>query len=294
MNTNYTINREVPTQSVATLLLISLLAWTVGFSVFTQINRADAAALMNISDTMTESRVSQVANHNIVFQVSSSMSQSQTITLGFASFGITNIGFADIDIRFGSTTSFNASTSVFTSVTSTSVGATASIGRWGVATSSGNIVLTAATAQSYYPLNTNYVQVLIGTNASELDGTSANQISNPSSVGSYPITVVTSAGDTGEARVAITAAVTMSGSVSSTLQMVVSDIASGIAVWNGAVGTTDVATTGTTIPWGVITSSTVAAGKLAAQKLAVQTNANNGFIVKVRQTQNFQSSAYGA
>ncbi|MBI5421096.1 MAG: DUF2341 domain-containing protein, partial [Parcubacteria group bacterium] len=229
-------------------------------------------AIMNLSDTISDSRINVSADHNIQFTASSTFSSAQTITVTFASgFSIPgSFSYTDVDLLIGGS--------------NVTLGASASGATWGVSINTGSRIITITSGTGTIS-NGTAVQILLGTNASS-GGTGVYQITNPSSAGSYRINIV-SGYDSGETMVAITNGVTMSGSVSSTLQLVISGVNSGI-VLDGSI-TTDVVTTGTAIPWGVLTSSTAL---VAAQHLAVQTNANNGFIVKVRQTQNFQSAAY--
>ncbi|MBI5421310.1 MAG: hypothetical protein HZA35_03300 [Parcubacteria group bacterium] len=298
MNKQLILNREVPTQSIAVLLLVSMLAWTVGFSVFTHRTHA-AVALMNISDTMSESRLNQKSNHNIVFQVSSTFAVNDSFTVVLPAGFTGSVGYADIDLNFGSSTAFVTSTGVFTSASGTTLGASTQPGQWGVSSSSNSYTFTSPAGNtSHIPTNGEYIQVLMGTNATT-GGTGTNQFTNPSSAGTQVIYVDTIAGvtgDYGEAAVVITTGVTMSGSVSSSLQFVVSGVAANTTIAGNVTTIVDVASNGTSLPFGVIGSSTPStpAHRSLSQKLAVQTNANNGFIVKVRQTQNFQSAAYGA
>ncbi|MBI5153139.1 MAG: hypothetical protein HZA36_01635, partial [Parcubacteria group bacterium] len=208
--------------------------------------------LRNISDTMSESRISQKSNHNIVFQMGTGLSQASTIIVVFPVAFTGSVGFADIDLNFGSSTAFNLSNFVFTAATGTTIGATSAPGRWGVTSSSNIYTFTLpSSATTHFPESNEYVQILFGTNATT-GGTGTNQFTNPSSVGFQRISILTSAGDAG---VVITNGNEMSGSISSTLQMVVSGVAGGVTVFSGGAGaTTDPATTGTTIPWSVMTT----------------------------------------
>jgi hypothetical protein len=121
----------------------------------------------------------------------------------------------------------------------------------------------------------------------------ANNIVNPSTEGSYLITIETRATeggtilDTGELRIAIVSGVTVTAHVPALLTFQVKGVPASTTVESG---TTNVTSTTTTIDFGTVNAGTQ---YLAAQKLVVSTNANYGFTVKVWQNQNL-TNAMGA
>ena len=88
--------------AIATLVVISLVLWSVGFpSLF---NRAEAANLTTISDTLSNSRVNLGSNHTIVFTTPTGITTGQTLVLNFPSLFIlgstsaaTGLDFNDMD-----------------------------------------------------------------------------------------------------------------------------------------------------------------------------------------------------
>jgi hypothetical protein len=121
----------------------------------------------------------------------------------------------------------------------------------------------------------------------------ANNIVNPSTEGSYLITIETRATeggtilDTGELRIAIVSGVTVTAHVPALLTFQVKGVPASTTVESG---TTNVTSTTTTIDFGTVNAGIQ---YLTAQKLVVSTNANYGFTVKVWQNQNLTNAMGG-
>ncbi len=117
----------------------------------------------------------------------------------------------------------------------------------------------------------------------------ATNVTNPSSEGSYSVYLRTysSTGvliDSGEAKVAVINSVTVTAHVPATLTFAIHGVAASTTV---EAGKTNVTSTTTTIDFGTVNAGTQ---YIAAQKLEVQTNANDGFSVKVWQDNNLQNA----
>jgi hypothetical protein len=91
--------------------------------------------------------------------------------------------------------------------------------------------------------------------------------------------------DTGLTRVAILDGSVVTANVDTAFTFSVSGVASGSTV-NGSPTTTATTTTATSVPFGTLAPNV---SKTVAQDLSVTTNAVNGFVVTVQQTQNLLS-----
>ena len=259
--------------TVALIVTVALLLWVTGFPML--MNTAHAAALTDVSDTLSDSDLQVVSNHSILFTTPSGVAADGIITVTFAAgFNMNTVAFEDMDL-----------TDDGTDVT---LAAAASGASWGAALASQVITLTNGSGA----VGAGSLMVLdIGLNATH-SGTGDTQIINPNAAASVNITIAGGFGDTGTAVVAIIDDVTVSASVGTSLTFTVAGIASGTgSVVNGEAdsgGTTDIATTATAIPWGTLTAGTT---KLAAQTLSVTTNASNGYAVTLVMDQRLTSSA---
>jgi hypothetical protein len=129
------------------------------------------------------------------------------------------------------------------------------------------------------------IVIEIGTHAT--NGTTGDtRITNPSSAGSYEITVGGNMQDSGATRVAIIDDVVVTASVDTVFSFTISGVATSSSV-NGSATTTAGSSTATAIPFGNLTAGTTT---IMAQDLQVSTNATQGFVVTVEQSQNLQSS----
>lgn len=163
---------------------------------------ARAATVTGYSDTMTRTSASTVADHTILFVTPTGVQTStDTITLNFASaasptFTMGSVSFDDIDLGVDTTGDTTDCVGPFTDKT---LAATSAAGTWGAGIASNVLTLTPPTdaAVGEIPAG-DCVQVEIGTNAG-----GADQITNPSSAGTYTLALAGSFGDTGSAFIPI-------------------------------------------------------------------------------------------
>ncbi len=249
---------------VAMLVAAAVLVTSVGFY-----STAQAASLVQVSNTLSDSDVSALSNHTIRFALattSTGVAAGQTITVTFpVGFSLGSVASGDIDF------SINGTDQTLAGAPS---GAT-----WGAAVAGQVLTLTSGTGV----VNAGQVVVIeIGTNAT-FGTTGTNRITNPTA-GSYEIVVTAGASDSGRTRVAILDNVDVTAIVNTSFTFVVSGTATSTAI-NGT--STTGSTTATAIPFGVLTAGEI---KTLGQRLNVTTNARNGFVVTVEQDQNLLSA----
>jgi hypothetical protein len=241
-------------------LVISLLAWTVGFRI---LQLAHAASLTNVSDTLSDARPGYPANHTIVFTNPSSTTAGQSITY-----------------------TFDPNTSAFGSVTSTSIANVTSTGMT-IATStcpgSGNNVQMATTSYNVLtftvcPSNT----IASGTISLKILG---NTITNPTSTGSYIIRIGGTQPSSADTRIAIINGVNVTAAIATTFTFTISPLSTSTTLGNNA--TTTGTDTSSSLPFGTIAPATH--NELGLQ-LNVTTNASNGFAVTVHEDQDLTSN----
>lgn len=260
------------------LTLYALLSFGVIISNFFA-PRAFAAALDDLSDLISDSRVSTVSNHTLTIDMGSGDTWAATETIivdftdgdGFDTSGFANTEPEDFDIKWTSTdkpivasgscvadsieiTTVNTSTDTFTFTLCS--GSTAS--------SAGEVI-----------------EIEIGTHASF--GSAGNdQITNATSTGSKVVNVTgTFNGSTAkDTLIAITDGVTLSATIDETLTFTVAGVTTGNC---SVTGGTEIDTSGsaTTVPFGTINSD---AFYDACQNLTVGTNAAGGYATTVKTT----------
>jgi hypothetical protein len=215
-------------------------------------NIAQAANLIFISDTLSDSDLSVTSAHTVAFTIptGSALTDGDTVTIAFpAGFtGVSSVTGGDVTITVDGTPDGDAVVSaVGQDVTFDTVAATA-----------GQEVIVAI-ADSI--------------------------ITNPGTAGSYELSVDTgTGGDSGKTRVAIIDNVLVTAIVETTFDFTISGLATSSAV---NTGTTTGSTTATAIPFGVLEAGTP---EILAQRLNVSTNARNGFSVTVESDSELESS----
>jgi hypothetical protein len=258
-------------QAVAAIASLAVLLWSLGLP---SLRFAEAANLIDVSDTLSDTATSTVSNHTIVFTTPSGVAGGETIVVTFpdgtADFDLSTIDFGDMDL---------ASTSDYTLVD----GGAPAINEWGVSTSTFAITLTAGTGAALAANAT--VTLEIGTNAT-FGVTGDTQIINPADADSYEMNIAAGSSDTGATRVVILAQVLVTASVDTIFEFSVGGLGGGQTV-NGT--TTTGTSTATAIPFGTLGSGGANAST-SAQLLNVSTNASQGFVVTVQVDQNLQSS----
>ena len=249
--------------------------WSLGLPGW--LHTAEAAALTNVSDTLSDSGPGNASNHTIAFTSATPVTDDDsTLTLTFdALFDLSSIVFTDIDLSDD-----GADLTIATDCS----------GAQPVAASSSGQVVTfqfcngdgASIAAS------SSVVIEIGTNATS-GASGVNQITNPATTTSYAITIGGTLGDTGTARVAIVDQVNVSASVDTTLTFTIAGVGSGQTVNDEPVATVDT-TTATSVAFGTVSPGTTTA-EFLAQELAVSTNAPGGFTVTVSADQTLTSAS---
>ncbi len=253
---------------VATVLMLSTVFWASGVPAL--LSSAQAAALTQVSDTISDSDLSQVANHAFAFTTATGLDANDTIVFRLdpttTLFAIGTLGVSDITTESG-----------IDVVASCTAGA----GELTLATTSSVVTLTVCTGDT----------ITAGAKTLTFGG---NKITNPGVANSYIMRVTTTndgttTRDTADTRVVILDDVVVTASVDTRFTFTVIGVANGATV-NGDGTTTATTTTATSIPFETLTPGTA---KVLAQDLTVDTNARNGFTVTVFQDQNL-TSATGA
>lgn len=263
-------------QAVACIVGFALVLWSLGIPTF--IREIQAANLTSVSDTLSDSDRGVPANHTIAFTAPTGLVTGETIVITFpAGFsvngtGATGLDHQDIDVLTASGTSYILGPSAATST-------------WGVATSSNSITLTTSTSSGAITAASGTAfTVRIGTHSSS-QYTGDTRITNHASAGSYEITIATP-NDSGSTRVAIIDDVVVTASVDTTFTFAISGVATSSTV-NNSPTTTAGSSTATSIPFGTLVSGTTT---IMAQDISVVTNAAQGFVVTVEQSQDLLSS----
>ncbi len=267
------LQRTHPTKrALAMLLSIALLLWTVGVHIQT----AEAASITNVKNTLSDSDLSALADHEIEYVIpsaSAGVESGESIVVTFPSqfTGTSSVTLSDVDLEVDGTDETLVSgapaanqwqfTWVGNDITFLSGGGTAVIGALATVT------------------------IKIGSNA---DG-GTTRVINPSSASSYQFDIISGDGannDSGATQVAIIDNVVVTAAVDTSFTFTITGLPIGTSV-NGSATTTGTTTTSTSIPFGTLVSNS---SETAAQRLNVTTNARNGYIVTVEQDQNLLSS----
>jgi len=253
-------------QAVAVVVTLATILWSVGIPT---LRFAEAANVISFNDVISDSAPAALSDHTLTFVTPTGLAAGDTISLTFET-GFLNIGSLvaqDLDL--------NVNGSEQTLIDGAASGAS-----WQV-TAAGSVVdITSGTST----IGTNAtVTIRIGENAFS-GGAGTNQITNPA-VGSYKIDLAMENSDTGQTRVAIVDAVTVSAIVQTVFNFTVLGVDADLTV-NG--DTTTATSTSTAIPFGILVADTAAT---AAQDLQVSTNAANGFVVTVQTDHQLLSSS---
>lgn len=213
-------NKKISVLSLVSIILFTLL---LTFFLFTK-QRASAAFLTTISDTLSRIEDNTDANHTIEFVTPTGVDQStDTIILTFDDttdlYDLSGLTYQDFDLAIDNDAACDGTW------TDKTLAAVAASGVWGVSinTTNDTITLTAPTNATSGEIPANRcVQVEIGTNATT-GGAGAGQIGNPAS-GTYITTISGTFGDTGSYAVAIVAddQIDISAQVDPTLTVTIS------------------------------------------------------------------------
>jgi hypothetical protein len=254
-----TTNSFTLLQATAAIVALAIMLWSFGLP---SLRFAEAANVTQVSDTLSDSAPSVVSDHTITFITPTGVANGETITIDFSDgpFVVGAVDYTDIDVMDDT----NDLTLADDCTGAEEVGATT--------TGSVLTITFCAGDGAFLPAN-GTTTIEIGLNATF--GVAGNaQLTNPTA-GSKKIPITAGPTDSGETIVAIVPSVTVTASVDTLFTFTVSGVAGGVDV-NTEITTGT--TTATTIPFGVLESGTAST---AAQKLAVVTNASNGFVVTV-------------
>jgi hypothetical protein len=257
---------------------LAVLLWGTGLP--TSFHKVEAAAIVNASDTLSNSAPGQTSVHTIAFNTATTVLNSQVITVDFPTDGI------DFDLSTLSTTSI----SITIGGVATGTSGVATANNWGVIRGSDFVQFTnCTTAIACDVATTSQIVFTIGSEV----GTMITNPGGPGATTSYEISIGNTSEsasstivDGGAVRVAIIDEVTVSASVDTSLTFSVTGVVSGQTV-NGSPTSTAATTTPTTLPFGSLALNT---SKTLAHDLVVATNATNGYTVTVEQTGDLQSS----
>jgi hypothetical protein len=267
----HTVKAVRTLQAVASFLGLALLLWSLGIPM--SVYRADAANLTSVSDTLSTSGRGVSANHTIKFTSPNGAITGQDIVITFPVSTFTlpsGLDFNDMDVTVGNS--------------EITLGSSPSGTTWGVSTTTTSITFNTSSTSGATIGSSTVVVIKIGSHATT--GTTGDtQLVNPAAAGSVEITIGGTIQDSGATRVAIVDDVVVSANVDTSLTFTISGVAIGQTV-NGSPTTTSTTSSATSVAFGTLATTS----KVVAQDLAVVTNASNGFVVTVQQTQNLLSS----
>lgn len=253
--------------SIAFALIVSILSWFTGLPF--ALHTATAATVTQFSATASSTVPSTNTNYKITWTDSTQITVGQTIKITF------DPGNSTFDLgALANNEVLTLASPTNLTITTAACGATpneVSI-NGGISNAAGDKSITLTACGT----------IATGTKTVYFTG---NHVQNPSSPGSYKVTIGGTQADSGTSIIAITNQVTLSASVATNLVFSVTGLASGQTV-NGE--TTSTTTSPTAIGFGTLASGTPV---VAGQELSVTTNAGGGFVVTVNEDQNLTSSA---
>ena len=255
-------------KQVAVVLIVSTFTWAVGVPVF--FTTASAAQMSQVSATASSSVPTALGNMTLRYTSTTTVATGQTIAIQFSpghSAGTDEYQFGSLAVTdvIG-----EAGVTVITAACGAVTANQVSI-NGGISNSAGNrtVTLTACGAVAAQQITISFRN---------------NHVQNPTTTGSYKITIAGTQTDTGTAMTAIVNQVTVTASVDTTLTFTVAGVANGQSINGETISTTS---TAVAIGFGTLASGTPV---VAAQDLTVTTNAQNGFVVTVHEDQNLLSA----
>jgi hypothetical protein len=289
----------VTSMFIATILLLLMLP--------SRIVHVDAAQLPYLEDVLTQSKVSTASNHSIVFQSASAISGSTTIIIGIpAPFQSTST--TAVDGLFNSGTPLAANFDIATSSNNTDSGYSnltirekngctagtqaSSFEITSISTSTGPHLITLThCANSDTVVAGNFLKIKIGTDSS-FGGTGTSVITNAPIPGQYDFTVTASSSPATNFDIATSSIfllsdnVSMTAAVNTNFSFNVTPVTWAQSINGEATLSLTSGVASTSIAWGTLSPGSP---KVAGHRLNVGTNAQNGFMVTVRQTGNMTS-----
>jgi hypothetical protein len=247
-------------KTIATVASFAIILWSLGLP---SLRFADAANITDVSDTLSDSAPSVASNHTITFVTPTGVLNNGHIIVTFpVGFALTGIGEEDIDLNVNGANVTNANWSISSATTTRIIDLTIT---------TGSIAAGATTT------------LTVGLNATA-EGSPNSRITNPAGEGSYEIGFTVGASDSGWTRVVILSNVLVTAAVDTIFTFAVAGLPAGTSV-NGT--TTTGITGSTSIPFGTLQAGVATR---TAQRLTVNTNASNGYVVTVQLDQALQSS----
>lgn len=217
---------------------------------------AEAASLTSLSDNMSTVKKNTLANHDISFVTPTGVASGETIIITFPSDYSIDAALDDTDID------------VLDDGVNVTLAASPSGATWGAVRTSGTVITLTNGNVAVAPASV--IRIKIGTNAT--DGTTGDeQITNPTTAGSYAIEITGTFTDTGSITTTIvdddTVAVT--ATVGQSLTFAISDNSIGFGTLSASAARYANGTSGSN-------SDTV------AHTLAVATNGTSGYTITVK------------
>ncbi len=277
-----TLRTHASFQAIAMLVATSLLLWAVGAQFIGQ--KAQAAQVDDFSNLLSNSASGEASDHTITFTLPNGFDDGYEFSVFFdedtTAFDLTGVTVADIDLS--------------ASGTDQTLAASNGVGTWGVTIYADDIEFHAPTDIGGSPEagSSTVIVIDIGRSGPNAGGTE-NQITNPvSTTTSYTIDVRgtsnngTAIQDSGQTRVAITDSVLVTAAVPTVFEFTVTGFDAGVTLPNHPATSTFATSSSFALPFGDLPQNS---SVLMAQRLNVLSNAQNGFVVTVQQSQDLQS-----
>ena len=270
-------------QRLVTKFTIFSVAWLFLFANPASVPVVQAAELDAMRDQLSRIATSTAADHTITYQPSNLVAFSDPVTIvfsnGFATSTMTATTDVDISAASSSGSGYNQCDPGTVTYVSLAASSSAGAGIWGVAFSDRTITLTSPVSGAKGINASDCVRVRVGSNAaSSAAGSPTGALVNPSTAGSYNISITHGAGgDTGNFDVAIvdqdSPAVT--GSVDPNMSF---------TVGAGTTYCTDTSavTPGGTIAFGTMGLTAINVASTSAICTRLTTNASYGAVVQVK------------
>lgn len=265
---------------VAAVLIAAMLIWLSGMPFM--MGRAGAAQLTNMSDTIETSNPGDLSNHVFQFTMENGMVDGQEFAITMpAGFNVPVAMDAD-DIDIASSSDITIANNC------------AGSDHFQFALSGQNLIFSSCPTDFLTIASSTVITIEVGTNAT-FGITGVEKITNHVTAASYEITAQNSTSilpgstfpDVGFTRIVMIDDVTVTASVNSVFQFVVSGVVDGQSV-NLSPTTTVATTTATEIPFGTLSAGV---SLTMAQDLQVTTNAANGFVVTIEHDGDLRSAS---
>lgn len=247
-----TASRRFSSFAILAIHMVALFGWALAF------DKAHAAAITTMSDTMSSLKVSTASNHDISFVTPTGITTGQTITVTFpgSSSIAAALDFTDVD--------------VLVQGVQQTLGSANGASTWGVARTSATVLTITAQSSGTPAAAGNTIRIKIGTNATN-QSTGVRQVTNDTSTGSKTIAIGGTMADSGNITVQIITddTVVVSATVNQAINFSISDNTVGFGTLSSSAAryaTGD--TTGTT-------------SETEAHQIVAGTNAASGYVITI-------------